>query len=58
MYTLNEIALQTLEHAIQRGVEVDPVDEIVRIIIEQQIVTYDNENGSVSFDIDDLVVDI
>jgi hypothetical protein len=53
--TLNETALKTLQHAIDRGVEVDPVDEIVRIVMEQQIVTYNNENGSVSFDIDDLV---
>jgi hypothetical protein len=43
-------ALQARDWALQKGIPVDSVDEIIKIVLDQEIVSYCTENGTVSFD--------
>ena len=43
-------ARQARDWALEKGIPVDSVDEIIKIVLDQEIVTYCTENGSVSFD--------
>lgn len=55
MHTLNEKAMESWNWANERGINVDPVKDIVEILYDQEIVSYCNQNGCVSFDYLDLV---
>ena len=55
MYTLNEKAMDAWFWAQQKGIKVDLIEEIVEILYDQEIVSYCNQNGCVSFDYLDLV---
>ena len=55
MYTLNEKAMDAWFWAQQKGINVDLIEEIVEILHDQEIVSYCNQNGCVSFDYLDLV---
>ena len=57
MFELNRAALETHQSAIERGIEVDSIEEIIEIVLEQEIVSYCNSNGCVSFDVNDLKFD-
>ena len=43
-------AIQARDWALQKGIPVDQVDEIIKIVLDQEIVSYCTENGTVSFD--------
>jgi transcriptional regulator CtsR len=56
MYTLNTAALETLQYAIDNNITTDSKEEIIETILDQEIVSYCNHRGCVSFDIDDLLM--
>jgi len=55
MYTLNETAIEAWNWAQEKGISVDPVEEIIEVLYDQEIVSYCNQHGCVSFDYLDLV---
>jgi hypothetical protein len=52
--SLNAEALQAHEWALEKGIPVDTVEEIIKIVLDQEIVTYCSQHGTVSFDIYDV----
>ena len=58
MYTLNYEGIQTLNYAIMKGI-IDEGEEtpetISKILMGQDIVSFCNENGCVSFDYTDVI---
>lgn len=55
MYVATEETMERLKWAINKGIDIgDTLAEIAEIVMEQDIVSYCNENGCVSFDIDDF----
>ena len=50
-------AIQARYWALEKGIKVDTVDEIIQTVLEQEIVTYFSENGIVTFDYLDVVMD-
>ncbi len=56
MYTLNDSALKTLQYARDNNITTDSKEEIIETILDQEIVSYCNYRGCVSFDIDDLLL--
>lgn len=55
MYVATSEAMDRLKWAINKGIDIgDTLAEIAEIVMEQDIVTYCNENGCVSFDYDDF----
>jgi|15BtaG_2_1085339.scaffolds.fasta_scaffold23228_2 hypothetical protein len=58
MLDFNDGAIEAYEIAMADGVITDAdetIDQLIDIILEQEIVTIANENGSVSFDFTDLI---
>jgi hypothetical protein len=55
MYRLTDEAFKAWAKALDKGVEMDSLAEIVDIIQDQEIVTYASVKGQVSFDVGDLV---
>lgn len=55
MYTLNEKAMDAWFWAQQKGINVGLIEEIVEVLHDQEIVSYSNRHGSVSFDYLDLM---
>jgi transcriptional regulator len=54
--TLTQEAIERIYWANERGIKVDYTpQEIADIVYEQEIITFCSRNGSVSFDVDDLV---
>ena len=47
---LNAEALEAHDWALEKGIPVDTVEEIIKIVLDQEIVTYCTEHGTVSFD--------
>ena len=47
---LTSEALEAREWALEKGIPVDTVEEIIKIVLDQEIVSYCTENGTVSFD--------
>ena len=54
MYKLNEVALEAYTRAIENALEIEPLDELIEIVLEQEVVSYCDANGCVTFDIYDL----
>ena len=50
-------AKQARDWALEKGIPVDSVDEIITTVLDQEIVSYCSENGTVSFDYLDVVMD-
>ena len=43
-------ALQARDWALEKGIPVDSVDEIIKTVLDQEVVSYCSENGTVTFD--------
>ena len=43
-------ARQARDWALEKGIPVDSVDEIIKTVLDQEIVSYCSENGTVTFD--------
>ena len=55
MLILNTKARQAFTRAKKKGIEItDTKKQIVDIVLEQEIVSYCNSKGCVSFDVNDL----
>ena len=56
MYTLNNKALDRLNTAKAKGLEIDYTAlGLAQILIEQEVITFQNTESSVLFDIDDVI---
>ena len=53
--TLNKAAVEAYVWAKEKGILSDTIDEIIDIVLDQEIVSYCSSNGTVSFDIDDII---
>ena len=51
---LNPEALEAHEWALEKYIPVDTVEEIIKIVLDQEIVSYCSQYGTVSFDIYDV----
>jgi hypothetical protein len=54
MFRMKPEAAQALEWAAQRGIPVDKEEEVVATVLEQEVVSYSSEKGTVSFDLLDI----
>lgn len=54
VYALNREALEAYDWAFDLGIVDDTVEEIVQIVLDQEIVSYCSDKGTVSFDVYDL----
>ena len=43
-------ARQARDWALEKGIPVDSVDEIIKTVLDQEVVSYCSENGTVTFD--------
>ena len=50
MYRMKPEAEQARDWAENLGIPVDSLEEVVAIILEQQVVSYSSEKGTVTFD--------
>jgi len=50
-------AIEARYWALEKGIKVDTVDEIIETVLEQEVVSYCSENGTVTFDYLDVVMD-
>ena len=50
-------ARQARDWALEKGIPVDSVDEIIKTVLDQEVVSYCSENGTVTFDYLDVVMD-
>ena len=48
-------ALQARDWALDKGIPVDSIDEIIETVLDQEVVSYCSENGTVTFDHFDVV---
>ena len=55
MFELTPEALQAHEWAVSKGISVDSVEEVIQIVLDQEVVTYQGLEGAVCFDIFDVV---
>ena len=49
-------ARQARDWALEKGIPVDSVDEIIETVLDQEVVSYCSENGTVTFDYLDVVM--
>jgi len=54
MFRLKEEAAQARQWAEDRGINVDSHKEVVATLLQQEVVSYSNEHGTVTFDHLDL----
>ena len=43
-------ARQARDWALEKGIPVDSIDEIIETVLDQEVVSYCSENGTVTFD--------
>ena len=43
-------ARQARDWAIEKGIPIDSIDEIIETVLDQEVVSYCSENGTVTFD--------
>ena len=55
VYVLEQEAQEAYDWAFDLGIVDDTVDKIVEIVLDQEIVSYCSDKGTVSFDVYDLV---
>ena len=48
-------ARQARDWALEKGIPVDSIDEIIETVLDQEVVAYCSENGTVTFDVSDLI---
>ena len=48
-------AEQARDWALQKGIPVDPIEVIIETVLDQEVVSYCSENGTVTFDIYDVI---
>lgn len=53
-YTFSQEALEAYEYGVDQGIVDDTMDEIIQIVLDQEIVSYCSEKGTISFDVYDL----
>ena len=53
----NKTAMEAYEWAVDNGICDDPIEDIIDIVMDQEVVSYCTSKGSVTFDIYDVVSD-
>ena len=48
-------ALQARDWALEKGIPVDPVEAIIETVLDQEVVSYCSEQGTVTFDVYDVI---
>ena len=56
IFTLTPEAQEAYDWAVEKGICDDSLAELFVIILDQQVVSYTSEEGTVTFDFNDLVV--
>ena len=51
-------AVQARNWALQKGIPVDTVEVIIETVLDQEVVSYCSEQGTVTFDYLDVVYDV
>ena len=55
MLELTPEALEAHEWAVSKGISIDSVEEVIQIVLDQEVVTYQSRDGAVCFDRFDVV---
>ena len=51
-------AAQARDWALEKGIPVDPVEKIIETVLDQEVVSYCSEQGTVTFDYLDVVYEV
>ena len=51
-------AVQARDWALQKGIPVDTVEVIIETVLDQEVVSYCSEEGTVTFDYLDVVYEV
>ena len=55
---LTQEAVQARDWALQKGIPVESIEVIIKTVLDQEVVSYCSEQGTVTFDHFDVVYDV